>query len=283
MKRPRRSSASCQDICRFAAFSSTSASLAATSRRSTRCRPFDVYNQRLSRRDPGPDGLLDTGDDAGSTVFFDYDPQYRGASFVANTAMNATDREDTFKNLELTLNRRPTGRWFAFTSFLATKNHRWLVPVVQSPNDNLFPLDETWSLAYRLAAGYEVPGGVHLSTLYQAYSGIPGQRTNLFRTADPDGGPAIPSSGTFTLRVEPFGTRKGDPRHIVNLRASKDFKLGAGLRATVDVDAFNAFNANVAWGSFTATGINYASGPTFGYVTDIVPPRNLRFAVTLEF
>jgi hypothetical protein len=246
-------------------------------------RPYSVYDQMLRRRDPGPDGILGTADDGGLVTFYDYDPSYRGARFVANTAMNATDRNDAFKNAEITLNRRPTGRWFAFTSFLATKNHRWLVPVVQSPNDNLFPLDETWSLAYRAAAGYELPHGVHLSTLYQAYNGIPGQRTYVFRTVDPDGGPSIPSSGTLTLRMEPYGTRKGERRHIVNLRASKELKLGARRRLTIDIDAFNAFNSNVAWGGFTSPGINYASGPTFGYVTDIVPPRNLRFGLSMEF
>ena len=246
-------------------------------------RPYSVYNQQLTRRDPGPDGVLNTIDDGGTITFYDYDPSYRGAAFVANTAMNASDRQDVFKNIEITLNRRPTGRWFAFTSFLATKNHRWLVPVVQSPNDHLFPLDETWSLAYRLAAGYEMPYGIHVSTIYQAYNGIPAVRTNLFRTVDPDGGPPIPSSGTLNLRVEPFGTRVGDPRHIMNLRGSKDFRLGGQRRMRFDVDAFNAFNSNVAWGGFTSPGINYASGPTFGYVTDIVPPRNIRFGVSLDW
>lgn len=246
-------------------------------------RPYGVYNQVLTRRDPGPDGALNTSDDAGPFTFYDYAPQYRGASFVANTAMNAKDREDVYRNLEITLNRRPTGKWFAFTSFLATRNHRWLVPVVQSPNDNIYPLDETWSLAYRLAAGYELPYAIRVSTLYQAYNGIPALRTYVFRTVDPDGGPAIPSSGTITSRMEPYGTRRGEARHIVNLRASKELDLGARRRLTLDLDAFNAFNSNVAWGSFTSPGINYASGPTFGYVTDIVPPRNLRIGVSFEF
>ena len=83
--------------------------------------------------------------------------------------------------------------------------------------------------------------------------------------------------------MEPFGTRVGESRHIVNLRASKDFRLGGQRRMRFDVDAFNAFNSNVAWGGFTSPGINYASGPTFGYVTDIVPPRNIRFGVSLDW
>jgi hypothetical protein len=246
-------------------------------------RPYDVYNQALTRRDPGPDAILGNADDGGNVTFYDYDPAYRGSRFVANMLTNATDRADTYQNFELTVNRRASGRWFAFSSFLATKNHRWLAPVVQSPNDNLFPLDDSWAIAYRLAAGYEAPYGIQVSTLYQAYDGLPGQRTYRFATADPDGGPAIPSSGTLLLRVEPYGTRQGEPRHLVNLRASKVFTVGRGRRLTVDVDALNAFNTNVAWGDTTGTGINYQSGPTFGYVTSIVSPRSLRFGVAFEF
>ena len=36
-------------------------------------------------------------------------------------------------------------------------------------------------------------------------------------------------------------------------------------------------------GQLHRPGINYQSGPTFGYVTDIVPPRNIRFGVSFEF
>lgn len=248
-------------------------------------RPYSVYNRAFTRRDPGPDGTLGNADDAGSVTIYDYDPAFRGSRFVANMRVNA-DRDDSFQSFEVMLNRRPAAKWFAFTSFLATKYHQWLEAVPQSPNDEFFPLNETWELSYRLAAGYEVPFGIDVSALYQAYNGIPGQRTYLFRTIDPDGGPSLPSSGTINLRVEPFGTRRGESRHIVNLRASKGFVLGAGHALTLDLDLFNTFNSNVAWGSTTTgpgTGINYQSGPTFGYVTRIVSPRALRFGIAYEF
>jgi hypothetical protein len=45
----------------------------------------------------------------------------------------------------------------------------------------------------------------------------------------------------------------------------------------IDVDAMNAFNANTAWVT------DYTSGPTFGYVTQIVSPRIIRFGVAYEF
>jgi hypothetical protein len=247
-------------------------------------RPYGAWNVALSRRDPGPDGVLNTSDDAGRVVVYDYDPAYRGAAFVNNIQENS-DRVDSFRNYEITLNRRNAGKWYAFTSLLATKNHRWLTLVAQSPNDEYFPIDDTWEISYRAAAGYEMPYGVRLSTLYTAYNGLPGQRTYIFRAADPDGGRAMPSSTNITLRTEPFGDRMGPSRHIVNFRASKQLRLTGARRMTLDVDALNLFNSNVAWGTPTGAGpgYNYASGPTFGQVLRIVNPRTVRFGVTFDF
>jgi hypothetical protein len=249
-------------------------------------RPYDVWNRAFTRRDAGPDGILNNTDDAGSFTIYDYDPAYRGTNFVANMLVNTPDRNDSFDNYEVTLSKRPSGRWFAFTSFLVTKYHRWLEVIPQSPNDELFPLDETTEIAFRLAGGYSLPYGVNFSTLYQAYNGIPGQRTVIFRAADPDGGPAFPSSQTMTLRVEPYGSQRGESRHVVNFRVSKSFRLGGSRQLNLDLDANNAFNSNVAWGSTTAgvgSGINFQSGPSFGYVTRIVGPRALRLGVAFEF
>jgi outer membrane receptor protein involved in Fe transport len=251
-------------------------------------RPYSVYTLRRTRRDPGPDGVLGDADDAGPFTVYDYDPAYSGSRFVGNQRVSS-DRNDSYNNIEVTLNRRKSGRWFAFTSFIATKNHRWLTLVPDNPNDDNFPLDETWENSFRLAAGYEMPLGINLSTLYEAFSGLPGQRTYLFRQVDPDGGPALRQ--TYTVRVEPYGQRHGPARNIVNLRGSKNFILGGSRRLSADVDLLNLFNTNVPWGSSTgggtagatSAGVNYASGATFGYVTRIVSPRYLRFGVTFEF
>jgi hypothetical protein len=247
-------------------------------------RPYDVWNVALTRRDPGPDGILNNGDDAGSITVYDYDPAYRGAAFVNNIRLTA-DRDDWYRNYEVTLSRRKVGKWHALTSFLATKNHRWLTLIPTSPNDNYNDIDETWELSFRAAAGYDLPYGVKVSTLYSAYNGLPGQRTYIFRAADPDGGRAMPSSTNITLRTEPFGERKGPARHIVNFRASKQIRFAGGRKVSFDVDALNLFNTNVAWGSPTGSGpgFNYASGPTFGQVLRIVTPRSMRFGVSLDY
>jgi hypothetical protein len=45
----------------------------------------------------------------------------------------------------------------------------------------------------------------------------------------------------------------------------------------LSADAFNALNTNVAYGA------TFVSGPAYGYVTTISPPRVLRFGATFEF
>src|SRR5205823_13846349 len=45
-------------------------------------RPFSAWSVPITRRDPGPDGVLGTGDDAGTVTLFDYSAALRRAAFV---------------------------------------------------------------------------------------------------------------------------------------------------------------------------------------------------------
>ena len=92
----------------------------------------------------------------------------------------------------------------------------------------------------------------------------------------------MPSSGSVNLRVEPFGERREDLRHIMNFRFGKAFEAGPG-RLGVELDILNAFNANMSWGIFGFNGVTYASGPSFGRITNIVAPRAVRLGMTYEF
>jgi hypothetical protein len=99
-------------------------------------------------------------------------------------------------------------------------------------------------------------------------NGAYGQRTYTFRN--------IPQSSTVTLRLESYGAEQGPLRSVIDLRGSKIFKVGK-TNLKIDVDGLNLFNANTAWVT------NYLSGPTFGYVTQILSPRVIRFGVAYEF
>lgn len=239
-------------------------------------RPRSAYNIPLTRRDPGPDGVLGNADDGGRITIFDYDPAFRGAVFVANQRQN-TSRDDRFHSMEFTVTKRASGRWMAVGSFWAVKNHAWLTQIPDNPNTDPFPLDETWSWASTASGSYRLPWDVQLSGFVQSKSGIRGQRTYVFRAADPDGGPRLAQLATVTMRMEPYGSQKGPAISIVNLRASKRFSLWRAQRLDFDFDLYNLLNSSAA------TSMTFVSGPTFGYATRVVPARVARIGAKFSF
>jgi hypothetical protein len=249
-------------------------------------RPYDAFSVPITRRDPGPDGVLGNSDDAGRVTLYDYAAAYRGAAFDFRKRVNA-DNTDRFHSMEFTLTKRASNRWMGQVSYFAVNNHRFLpsstTPALnstgtfQSRNDEFFPLDETWSWAGSISASYRLPYDVSISGFLQSRSGIKGQRTNLFRTADPDGGPSIANNGSTTLRLEPYGAQSLAAFNILNFRANKDFRLSKGRRLGIDFDVFNLLN------SATPTGADFASGPTFGYATGVVPPLITRVGARFTF
>ena len=239
-------------------------------------RPYSAWNIPIVRRDPGPDGVLGTTDDAGSVTLFDYSAAYRGAAFVNTQIVNASN-PDRYHSLEFTMTKRFSSRWTGQVSYFVVKNHRWIASAFNSPNDQFFPLDETWTWAGNASGSYRLPGDVSLSGFLQSRSGVLGQRTYTFRQVDPDGGRSIAQNGNTTLRLEPYGHEKLPDQNILNLRASRDFPVGAGRRLEIDLDVFNVFNAA------TPTGANFQSGPTFGYVTGVIPARIARLGARFRF
>ena len=215
---------------------------------------------------------------------YDFDRAYRGAAFVGNQRVTVPDsRDNRFQSLELTLTKRSSDRWSATASASVLKNHRWITSgtasaaVPQSPNEASYPLDETWQWTYRTTASYLLPLDIRLSSLVFLQSGALGQRTYIFRAADPLGGPPLVQQGTVTLRLEPYGTQQGPMRTQVNLRAGKVVRLGGSRTLELHVDVNNIINSNAAWTS------SYQSGPTFNFAQTILPPRLVQFGAAFQF
>jgi hypothetical protein len=239
-------------------------------------RPYGAYNVPITRRDPGPDGVLNTSDDGGRVTLYDYAAAYRGAAFVSNKRVNA-DNTDRFDSVEFTLTKRASDKWMGQVSYFVVKNHQWLDGVFQNPNQEFFPRDDTWAWAGNISGTYPLPYGLSVSGFLQSRSGVKGQRTNVFRTADPDGGPSISNAGNTTIRLEPYGTRSLSAFNILNFRATKDIRMNGGRRLSLDLDLFNLLNLA------TPVAAEFASGPTFGYVTDVTPPRIWRIGARFTF
>ncbi len=244
-------------------------------------RPPRAYNIQLTRRDPGPDGRLDTADDGGPITIFDYDPAFRGAAFVGNQFVTRANA-DRFQTFEATVTKRRSDLWSLIASFATTKNNRFIDAILESPNDK-FPLDETRDWTIKVAGSYRLPWALEAAALYDMFNGDYGQRTYLFGAVDPDGGPPLRQlSGGVTVWLEPYGSRQTPVRQNLNFRLGRVFPLPRSQKVRLELDALNALNTNVAWGR-GVPGIDYRSGLTFGYVTQIVAPRIFRVGVTYEF
>ena len=239
-------------------------------------RPREAYNVPITRRDPGPDGALNTSDDGSPITLYDWATAYRGAAFDFSKRVNATN-DDRFRSMEFTLTKRASSRWMGQISYFVVKNHRWLDGFFQNPNQEFFPLDETWNWAGNVSASYRLPYDINLSGFLQSKSGVKGQRTNIFRTADPDGGPSISNNGNTTIRLEQYGSQSLSAYNILNFRANKDFRMTGGRRLSIDFDIFNLLN------SATPTGAEFASGPSFGYATGVTPPLITRVGARFNF
>ncbi len=239
-------------------------------------RPRSAYNIALTRRDPGPDGQLNTADDGGKVTIYDYDAAYRGAAFVQNVQVNAgtTEKYHTF---EAAINRRLAGKWMASAAGFVVKNHRWIEKDFVTPNDDPFPLDETWGWGMNLSGMYRLPADIRLAVFLQAKNGIRGQRTTRFTAVDPDGGPRLTQLASVTMRMGEYGSQTGDTIASTNLRISKDLAMGRGRSVSFDVDLFNALNSGVP------TNISWLAGPSFGAINEVLSARIVRFGARFRF
>ena len=243
-------------------------------------RPLSVYNIPITRRDPGPDGVLSTSDDGGKVTFYDYDPAYRGASFVKTVTVNSPNT-DKYHTVEFTVIKRPSHGWQGEASFWTVKNDRWLTQTFNAPQDSYFATDKTWTWAANFNVSYHLPYDVLVALSMQSKQGAKGQRTNLFRTVDPDGGTPISQLSTVTLRMDEYGSVLGPALNVMNLRFSKDFRIGGNRRVGLDFDVFNLLNSNAP------NQLVLASGPTYLYATGvnggILPPRIGRIGGRFSF
>jgi hypothetical protein len=239
-------------------------------------RPYSAFSIPITRTDPGPDGVLSTPDDGGPVTIYDYDPAFRGSNFVGSQEVNRPDgRTDYYNSYEASITRRLTRSWSMLAAYTGTKYHRWIAGIPQSPNDEYFDLDNQWRSAFKLNGNYIFPKDISVGGIVELRSGVLGQRTYVFRATDPSG-PPLRQLASATIRMEPYGSQREEMQTTFNARVSKRINMPKGF-FNVSFDVLNVLNTNAI------TAVTYVSGPSFGRVTDILPPRTIRFGVIYDF
>jgi len=121
-----------------------------------------------------------------------------------------------------------------------------------------------------------LPFDISAGAIMDIANGPIGQRTYQFRAADPLGGPALRQLTSVTLRLEPGGSQREKVVPSVNLRFGKKIAWN-GKSLQLSADVLNVVNSSAIKAA------TYVSGPTFGTVTDIMPPRQIRFGAGFTF
>lgn len=232
-------------------------------------RPYEVYNRPIANVDPGPDGVARTPDDGPAITYFDYDPAFRGRDFERRTYINVPGYTDRFHNFEIGVDKRLSNRWQLRGSYLATRKNMWIAGVPQTPNEEFFPKNQTWETTFRVSGSYEAPLGIQTAAVYEYQSGTPLARDVLFR--------GLPQLSTVTLRMEEVGSQRLPAVSLLNVRAAKRLRLFTTHAMTLQFDLYNAMNTN------DETARSVRSGPTYGRITAIIPPRVARLGVTYSF
>ena len=151
-----------------------------------------------------------------------------------------------------------------------TKNHAWIQAISPTPNDDRFPIDNTWNWEARASAFYDLPWGFQISGLFRAQSGTPGARAESYSSP-------LLLQGAVTLRMESYGTERGPVIPVANTKVAKNFKLGESRKLQLNFQLFNIFNSSAA------TSTSFLTGATYLHTTGILSPRVARVGAQFSF
>ena len=208
-----------------------------------------------------------------------------GSGSTQNQFLNTpSSRPDIYNTIEVAVTKNYSKRWNGSSSFWLTKNHRWINGLagtgVGSPNDDAFPIDDTWNWEARANVYYKMPWGFNASSFFRATSGTHGQLTGAF---GPNPVPVASggnnqrlNQGSVTMRLGPFGQYQGPMIEVLNLKLAKVFTVREKYNFEANFQVFNTLNSNAA------VSTSYLAS-TFGAVTNIVSPRVFRIGGVFSF
>lgn len=233
--------------------------------------------------DPGPDGVLRTGDDKPFTIF------ERTVPAAVDDFLTNFSRGDNFSTVEFGATKRFSNSWQLITGFDWTKRN--LAPNISlNPNIFLYGNDageHTTGWTYKLLGTYVLPHEISISGVYNAQKGEGYGREVTFSTANLVGRTTNLAQGNTRVFVEPEGTYYRPTAHIANVRFEKTFRMGDRHKIAGMFDLFNIFNANTIVGvntlSSTTRDRNNNVVPSFDRATQIVQPRIFRLGVRYNF
>jgi hypothetical protein len=228
--------------------------------------PYDAFNVPRPVLDPGPDGVVGSGDDGPLIEAWNLQANYVGLPTEAFVTHFGNDsRYDTF---ELTLNKRMSNRWAASTSYSFTKS--FIARPGLNPNGciqaNARCQDETTDYNFKLNGSFELPAGFRLSPVFRFQAG-----NNYARTFVASLNYANP-----TIQAEPMNSNRLRSISVLDIRVERGFTI-LGRRISPFFDVYNLMNSNAE------QNITVTSGTSWLRPINIMPPRVARIGARFDW
>jgi hypothetical protein len=246
----------------------------------------------VQRRDPGPDGELDTEDDGQLITVFNKS----GDTFYLMTNPDGATR--TYNGFQINVSKRFSHNWQTATSYTwsrtrgnvnnnfganaagsSSTSDTGQQGVFANPNRAILsdgPAVFDYTHHFKAEGTYRIPvwGGFNISGIYRYITGAAWGRRTAIRDLD---------QGSETVRIEPRGTRRVDALNNLDFRVEKTFVFGQQSRtAGVFLDVFNLNNQGIP-DSREERPVADTSGSTFGDPLEWIDPRLLRLGVRFTF
>jgi len=223
--------------------------------------------------DPGPDGVLGSGDDGGTITIYNL-----ASAKVGVSQPYVTERpgyKTSYQGVELVLSKRYSDRWqFMGSVTLGKTNVKLPIESVDDPNNRTFndnAVDSNDSPVIIKASGsYDLPWGFYVGAFFNYRAGYPTQR--YFNTST-----SLLNQGRISVSTEKTGASRYPDIAMLDLRLSKVFSFGRYGKIELMLDGFNILN------SVTTLSWNTQSSSTYHFITQVLSPRIVRLGVKWNF
>ena len=187
------------------------------------CGRTSAYSIPIGNTDPGPDGVLGTGDDGGALTYYDYTAAYAGSAFVQNKDLNTDGYEQQ-------LPQRRGGRAEAAVEQMAARHlvpghphghvAQWHSAGSRTPPASS-PKSKYWEWGFKLSGSYELPWQIQAAAMFTSQSGAVWARDARFTTG-------LVRLSEVILLMEDAAANRLPTQNILNLRVEKKVKIGPG-------------------------------------------------------
>ncbi len=253
-------------------------------------RPLESFNVPVTVIDPGPDGSLTTAGDNGTFAFLNLDDPNRGSSQLTT---NIDGYEGTYKTIELSANKRYSGRWWLNASFSHTWTHEFgnnyannrfgtaisnfsfFGSFPSTPNERTENELTNWLL--KISGTVDAGWGVRVTPAFKMSSGFPYGRYFSVAGCSATVTTNCSNYGTQLVLAESIGSRRQDNIVLLDFRVEKQIPIASRGKLGLFVDLFNALNSD------TAANINWRSGASFEKATTVIGPRIAKFGVKVDW